>query len=110
MYKQVQDRGYTSYTHWQDNEAPTGIKQYNTQNTTTYQLVPPNVHRTNATERAIRTSKKHYKAILASVDPTFPMFDQKLSACASLEGVHDYNVHPIAPFGTEVTVHEAANQ
>eukprot|EP00957_Ditylum_brightwellii_P175390 13351442-Ditylum_brightwellii.AAC.1 len=73
MYKYPQDRGYKPYTHWLDNEAPAGIKWYNTQNITTYQLVPPNMHRTNAVERAIRTFKKHYKAILASVDPKFPM-------------------------------------
>eukprot|EP00957_Ditylum_brightwellii_P021215 1599088-Ditylum_brightwellii.AAC.1 len=34
----------------------------------------------------------------------------KLLTYSSLEGIHDYNTHPIAPFGIEVTVHETANQ
>eukprot|EP00957_Ditylum_brightwellii_P172768 13152416-Ditylum_brightwellii.AAC.1 len=34
----------------------------------------------------------------------------KLSAYSSLEGVHVYNTHPVAPFGIEVTEHETANQ
>eukprot|EP00957_Ditylum_brightwellii_P137626 10492151-Ditylum_brightwellii.AAC.1 len=66
MYKYLQDRGCKPVTHWLDNEALAGIKGYNVQNTTKYQLVPPNLHRTNAAERAIGTFKKHYKAMLAS--------------------------------------------
>eukprot|EP00957_Ditylum_brightwellii_P147253 11212778-Ditylum_brightwellii.AAC.1 len=34
----------------------------------------------------------------------------KLSAYSSMEGIHDYNAHPVTPFGIEVTVHETANQ
>eukprot|EP00957_Ditylum_brightwellii_P026112 1974297-Ditylum_brightwellii.AAC.1 len=34
----------------------------------------------------------------------------KLSAYSALEGIHDYNAHPIAAFGIEVTVHKTANQ
>ena len=40
----------------------------------TYQLVPPNVHRINVAERAIRTFKAHFLAILAGVDPNLPKF------------------------------------
>eukprot|EP00957_Ditylum_brightwellii_P089931 6848872-Ditylum_brightwellii.AAC.1 len=57
MYKYLQDKGYKPYTRWLDNEALTGIKQYNIQNTTQYQLVPPDLQRTNAAERAIRMLK-----------------------------------------------------
>ena len=53
MYTYLQDRGYKPVTHWLDNEAPAGIKRYNVQNSTKYQLVPPNLHHTNAAERAI---------------------------------------------------------
>ena len=35
----------------------------------TYQLVPPNVHRKNIAEKAIRTFKAHFLAFLAGVDP-----------------------------------------
>eukprot|EP00957_Ditylum_brightwellii_P164425 12518261-Ditylum_brightwellii.AAC.1 len=34
----------------------------------------------------------------------------KLSAYSSLERIHNYNAHPIAPYGIEVTVHKTANQ
>ena len=39
-----------------------------------YQLVPPNIHIRNAAERAIRTSKSKYLAVLAGVDTNFPKF------------------------------------
>ena len=40
----------------------------------TYQLVPPNVHIKNISERAIRTFKAQFIAILAVVDPDFPEY------------------------------------
>ena len=40
----------------------------------TYQLVPPNVHRLNISERAIVTFKAHFLAILAGVDPNFTKY------------------------------------
>ena len=48
----------------------------------TYQLVPPNIHRINIAERAIRTLKAHFLSVLGGVDPAFPklmwdnLFDQ----------------------------------
>lgn len=39
-----------------------------------FQLVPPNMHRRNAAERAIRTFKAHFLAILAIVAPDFPRY------------------------------------
>ena len=39
-----------------------------------YQLVPPGFHRRNAAERAIRTFKAHFLAILSGVDPSFSKF------------------------------------
>ena len=40
----------------------------------TYQLVPPNVHRRNISERAIITFKSHFLAILTGVDLDFPKY------------------------------------
>ena len=37
-----------------------------------YQLVPPDLHRRNAAERAIRTFKSHLLSILAGVATDFP--------------------------------------
>ena len=39
-----------------------------------YQLVPPDMHRRNAAERAIRTFKAHFLTILAGVAPNFPTY------------------------------------
>jgi hypothetical protein len=40
----------------------------------TFQLVPPDMHRRNWAERAIRTFKDHFLAILAGVDAAFPPY------------------------------------
>ena len=37
-----------------------------------YQLLPPNTHRSNEAERAIRTFKAHFLSILSGVAPYFP--------------------------------------
>ena len=37
-----------------------------------FQLIPPNIHRRNAAERAIRTFKAHFLTILAGVTPYYP--------------------------------------
>ena len=39
-----------------------------------YQLVPAHIHRRNAAERAIRTFKAHFLAILAGVVEDFPKY------------------------------------
>ena len=114
-----------------DNEISTelrnALKKYDLQ----YQLVPPHLHRRNAAERAIRTFKNHFIAGLASVNPSFPIsewyrllpqaiitlnllrnarLNPKLSAYAYAKGVHDYNVHPLAPPGTHMIAHEKSTQ
>ena len=39
-----------------------------------YQLVLPNVHQSSAAERAIRTFKEHFLALLADIDPDFTKY------------------------------------
>ena len=39
-----------------------------------YQLVPPNFHRRNISERDIRTFKAHFISVLAGVYPSFTKF------------------------------------
>ena len=56
-----------------DNEASFELKQAINSQKIKFQLALPNIHRRNATERAIRTFKNHLIAGLASVDPDFPM-------------------------------------
>merc|ERR1711884_846222 len=56
-----------------DNEASKEYKEIMTNKwKLKYQLVPPDMHRRNAAERAIRTFKAHFLAILAEVDQDFP--------------------------------------
>jgi hypothetical protein len=57
LFEYLQPQGCKPRTHWLDNEASNALKEYNTQRDVTYQLVPPNMHRRNAAERAIRTWK-----------------------------------------------------
>ena len=92
-----------------------------------YQLVPPHIHRRNASERAIHTFKNHFIAGLASTDPNFPLsnwcrllpqaeltlnllcasrLNPKLSAYAQLEGTFDFTHTPLASPGTRVIIHE----
>ena len=40
----------------------------------TYQLVPPNFHRRNISERAIRTFKAHFLSILSGIPSSFPNY------------------------------------
>ena len=67
------ERGHAVDLHVLDNEAS---KEYCLVITQTwkanFQLVPPDVHRPNAAERAIRTFKAHFLAILAGVDSALP--------------------------------------
>lgn len=73
LHRYMVVRGFKPQVHWLDNEASTALKEYNTMNDITYQLVPPHNHRRNAAERAIRTWKNHFTAGLCSTDDNFPM-------------------------------------
>ena len=58
-----------------DNEASVAYKEAITFKwNAKFQLVPPDMHRRNRAERAIRTFKDHFLAILAGVDATFPPY------------------------------------
>ena len=86
----------------------------------TYELVPPNVHRRNIAERAIRTFKAHFIAILTGVDPEFPKYmwdnllvkteltinllrqatlNPRMSAWEYYNGSFDYSATPLVPLG-----------
>ena len=63
-----------STTHYiLDNECSAAFKNALLQANVTFELVPPNQHRRNAAERAIRTFKNHFLAGLATCDPAFPL-------------------------------------
>jgi hypothetical protein len=114
-----------------DNEASTTLKEYNKSEQVDYQLAPPQVHRRNAAERAIRTWKNHLTPGLCSTDTNFPLHlwdllleqatitlnllrparsNPTMSAHQMLNGTFDYNRTPLAPPGTKILIHEKPNQ
>ncbi len=116
--------------HILDNEASNAFKATIKENCD-LQLVPPDTHRRNLAERAIQTFKSHFIAILAGVDPSFPinLWDRLLpqtvatlnllrqshknptiSAYQHVYGVFDYNKTPFGPLGCAVEMHESANR
>jgi hypothetical protein len=58
--------------HILDNEASAHFKEEIRKNCD-LQLVPPDTHRRNLAKRTIQTFKSHFIAILAGLDPSFPM-------------------------------------
>ena len=125
-YTKLASRGSVPKLYILDNEISSYLKSALKKHNCTYQLVPPHVHRRNAAERAIRTFKEHFLAILASCDPNFPITEwdrllpqclitlnllrnsrvnPKLSAHAYLFGNFDFNKTPLAPPGTRVVIH-----
>ena len=114
-----------------DNEASSDLKYALTKNNINYQLVPPHNHRRNAAERAIRTFKNHFLAILAGADSNYPISEwdrfvpqaeltlnllrnarvnSNLSAHAYLFGNFNFNATPLAPLGTKVLAHIKPSQ
>ena len=102
-----------------------------------YQLVSPGDHRDNPAERAIRTFKAHFIAMLSGTDPDYPpkawdlllpqavttlnflnrsRIQPKLSAYSIIHGNFDFNATPLAPAGcktekgTDVRGTNAAHQ
>ena len=73
LHLKLNDKGLFPSMYIMDNEAASDIKQAILKHKLNYQLTPPNIHRINAAEGAIRTFKNHFIAGLASVNPTFPI-------------------------------------
>jgi hypothetical protein len=113
-----------------DNEISNELKAYLLKHNIGLDLVPPGQHRRNRAERAIRTFKNHFIAILAGTDPKFPanlwsdLIEQaeitlnlmrvstcnpRMSAWEELNGPFDFNRTPMAPPGMRVTVHEKSD-
>ena len=109
--------------HVLDNECSEEFKEAIKDNKMTYQLVPPDDHQRNVSERLIQTAKSHIVSVLCGADPNFPMhlWDflipqmeiqlnlqrqfrtvPKVSAYAQLYGPYDFNAHLPAPLGTAV--------
>ena len=109
-----------------DNEFSAELQNALKKHDVTYEKVPPDMHRRNAAERAVRTFKNHFLAGIASIDPTFPItqwdrllhqaeitlnllhnsrVNKKLSAYAYVFDNFVFDKTPLAPPGTRVAVH-----
>ena len=109
-----------------DNEKSTELIETFNKYDVTYQLAPPHNHRTNLAERAIQTFKHHFKAGLATCDPSFPLSEwdrlvpqavitlnllrssrlhPNISAYTHLFGEFDFRATPLAPPGNKLVAH-----
>jgi hypothetical protein len=91
-----------------------------------FQLVPPDMHRCNWAERAIRTFIDHFLSILAGVDASFPPYlwdlllpqaeltlnllrqlalNPRISVWEFFHGPFDFNKTPLRPVGCRVLIH-----
>ena len=128
IMKRIRDNQHHVDLQILDNEASTTYKNtIKTKWNTSYQLVPPHSHRRNAAERAIRTFKAHFLAILVGVDGSYPRqywdlllpqaeltlnllrqsnLNPNVSAHQQLHNSpFSYNAHPLGPIGATVLVH-----
>ena len=127
----LRDRGHLVEHQILDNEASKDYRHAITHDwKATYQLVPPDVHRANAAERAIRTFKAHFLSILAGIDTSFPnyLWDKLLpqteltlnllrqstiapaiSAWEAFNGPLNYDATPLGPIGCPVIIHNKAS-
>ena len=129
-HKLLVQQGHPPELHILDNECSQDLKTAFLKYKIQFQRVPPHEHRVNAAERAIRTLKNHFISILCTVDAAYPLSEwdrllpqalltlnllrssrihPSLSAHASLFGNYDFNRTPIAPPGTKVVAHVAAD-
>ena len=126
MYRYYTLRGFTPTIHRLDNEASESFLAVLDDLQVEYQMTPPNIHRQNPAERAIRTWKDHFMSVLATVDPAFPMhlwcrlthavniqlnllrqsrLHPQLSGKCHLNGVFDYNKTLMLPLGTKSIIY-----
>ena len=131
VYDRLSTAGQAPTLHILDNEVSGAFQKAITANNCTFQLVPPNVHRRNAAERAICTFKDHFLAILAGTAPNFPRdrWDLLLpqaeltlnllrlsptkpdqSAWEHLFGPYNFDATPMGPAGSRVIIHSKAQQ
>jgi hypothetical protein len=119
------ERGMTPQYEYLDNETSTLLEAHFQMLGITPNYVTPKNHSANRAERAIRTAKNHFIAILANVDPEFPAeaWDElipqteitlnllrmsritpNISALQQVCGAYDYKSHPMAPPGIKVAI------
>ena len=75
IIQRLNNRGLTTDLKNLDNKASQNYKDTNKDKWgVDFQLVPPDIHRRNAVERAIRTFKAYFLAVLLGLAHEFPQF------------------------------------
>jgi len=124
-------KGFTPLFEHLDNETSASLEKYCKDNSIALQYVAPHQHRANCAERAIRTFKNHFIAMLSVTDPEFPLdqwdlllqqaemtvnmlrgsnVNPYISAYQQLHGEFNFESTPLAPPGIKVLVHEKSAQ
>ena len=73
LFNRLTKHGHETKIFILDNEFSTELKNTLKSRNLKFQLVPPNVHRRNAAERAIQTFKNHFLSVLATADQSYPI-------------------------------------
>ena len=97
LHAYLSDRGLTPQYQMLDNECPGGPKTFLREASVKFQLVPPDLHHTNAAERAIQTYKDHLISSLSSCDPNLPshIWDRLIPhATLTLNLIHPSRLNP----------------
>ena len=114
VYAWLTGRGYRPLLHKLDNETSRDIEALVAAKQVKIQYTPPDMHRTNPAERAVRTWKNHFTAGIAGIPPSFPIAnwcrlttqsDMMLNMYEAMDGSFSFDVTPLAPLGTEVLIH-----
>ena len=127
IFDYLSKRGFRPQLQRLDNEASKELKGFMEEKEVDFQFTPTHSHRRNAAERAIRTFKNHFIAVLCGTDPNFPLIlwdklisqavmtlnflrasrvNPRLSAYEHLNGGFDFNRTPLGPLGCKVAIHE----
>ena len=73
LHSKLTMHGHVTKKYLLDNECSNDLKLALVKENLKYELAPPNMHRRNAAERAIRTFKNHFLSGLATCPPHFPI-------------------------------------
>jgi hypothetical protein len=126
IYEMCTTKGYKPTLHKLDNESSRDLKEWISEQQTKLQFTPPDMHRTNAAEKAIQTWKNHFLSGLASLPAEFPIahwcqlipqanitlnllrasrMNLALSTQAAMHRCYQFEVTPMAPPGTKAFIH-----
>eukprot|EP00804_Cyclotella_cryptica_P004410 CCRYP_006826-RA/>CCRYP_006826-RA protein AED:0.29 eAED:0.28 QI:0/0/0/1/0/0/3/0/476 len=118
VYEYLTECGFQPKLNVMDNQCSKAVEKYIRSTKATIQLVNPDNHRVNASERAIQTWKEHWLSGMGTLDPTCSIqlwcqfieqgqdtlnllwiscVNPKLSAYAVLEGQFNFDKTPLAP-------------